>query len=75
MSGLKGAVKKTRAKQDPALDAVKQAAGSEDRIQVNVYLPKTLQRDLKVQAAVEHRSMSALVEDAVKGYMDKIRDK
>lgn len=73
MSGLKGAVKKTRARHDPTLDAVKNVAGSEDRTQVNIYLPKTLQRDLKVQSALEDRSMSAIVEGALRRYLEEMR--
>jgi hypothetical protein len=75
VSGLKGSVKKTRARHDPALEGVKLAAGSEDRTQVNVYLPKTMQRDLKVQAALEDRSMSALVEIALKRYLEENKAK
>jgi hypothetical protein len=73
VSGLKGAVKKTRARHDPKLDVVKNAAGSEERTQVNVYLPKKLQRELKFQAAMEDRSMSSIVEEAIDLYINQKR--
>jgi predicted HicB family RNase H-like nuclease len=66
-------VKKTRARHDPKLDVVKNAAGSEERTQVNVYLPKKLQRELKFQAAMEDRSMSSIVEEAIDLYINQKR--
>ena len=73
MSGLKGSIKKTQTQHDPMLDKVKGVAASEDRTQVNVYLPKRLQRELKIQAAVEDCPMSAIVERVLTKYLEEIR--
>ena len=46
---------------------------SEGKIQVGSLLTETIYRQAKVQAAIERRRVGALIDDAIRLYLEKVK--